>query len=82
MIKTLTLFLNFKLYNSNITFHCEIFFKQSFENNAFYFFLQHVYYDYDRKIKHCRKRYLTSFVIKRNIFCTFFNDATILNNTI
>lgn len=76
-IKTSTLFLDFKSCNSNFTFRCERSFKQSFEDDVFYLFLQYVYYDWDREVKHCRKRYLTTFVVKRNIFCAFFNDAKI-----
>jgi len=72
---------DFKSCGSDITSRCGRPFEQSFEDDAPYLFLQHVYYDYGRRAEHCRKRYLTSFAIKRDIFCAFFGDAATPDNT-
>jgi len=78
-IETSVLFSNFKLYSSDIISRCKRFFQQLFKNNTFYLFLQHIYYNCDCKIEHCRKQYLTTFIVKRNIFCAFFENAAISN---
>ncbi len=78
-IETSALFSNFRLYNSDIIFCCSRFFEQLFENNASYLFLQYIYYDCDCRVEYCRKRYLTTFVVKRNIFYAFFGNAAISN---
>ncbi len=70
------------MYNSNIIFCCKRFFEQLFKDNVSYLFLQHIYYNCSRRTEYCRKRYLTTFAVKYNIFCAFFDDAATSDITI
>lgn len=71
-----------KAFGSDITSRCGRPFEQSFKDDAPYLFLQHVYHDCGRGAEHCRKRYLTTFAVKRDIFCAFFGDAATPDTTI